>query len=1004
MSSFSGTSWSAPVNLGDAVQDNQFGVALDSTGSGLVLGTSPAFGYPVLASQSATFSLASSKIAEGSETTGSGTATPAAAGRPVELQVEKSGLWYTTATTTESASGAFSFTIKGSAVRPFGFPRETPNAFAEDSEGGIWIGTQGTDAMGGARHGGLYRYREGHVEKVLSGDVLSVVNAGDHAVLASFATEASGKAAYGDLYLFREADGRWSGERVKEKAADHMTVDRQGTVLFPCPGGWCEIDRAQISDWLKQHRQIIPASHAGGPLVERVLRDHLGCIWFRSEISASYQCPSDQAPIPLPQDISATDTSAHLEETPDGEIFMLVRMILGRPGKFHVANTESGLPRDIDTAIVARDGTIWIGSETGLYRFMYPFRMQYWTQADGVQPAISLARAGDAIFAGGAGIDALHANRTRWEEVQGGYGLGNAVAAGPEGKLFAAGTDRFAEFGSNRSLLGAMPIPHSFWGTSLATSTDGTAWLGDDIVYRINGQDGDLSLQAENFPSLTGQDLGQNISVPDVEYDRTNRVVWACYGKSVLFKKGSSWQAITQRDGLLDQPCYSVAPLPDGNVWVGYSNANFSFIRDPMSGHPHVQNFTPYAEELAGNNSVHLFAADQRGRLWRGSDKLYVSTQQAAEAGNWVRLDANDGIVNSVGTGHAFVADPDGSIWFSTDTGVEHFSPPDDFVLSFPAPSVFISGFSHGSDAQLAGTFGEMPRAQKIEAHIGSLQFDRRSALQIRYRLLPAQSAWTASNDLDIPLGSPGWGHHTLEVQARLATGPWSSTLAQSFAIPPPVWLNWPALSGYLLATVALVTGGRRWRRKRMEKLGRGFPDLSEMRLAALSPELQQVDGGLLDSRFEVGRVLARGGFATVAEGRDRLQNRRCAIKIFRQDMLDKDWIARRFEQEVLALEQIRHPSVVGIYGSGTLPGGALYLVMEFIEGNTLREILENGRLPLGLTASYLRQAGNALGEIHRRGVCHRDLKPENLMIRAAGPPGAELGAHRLFHRDCQRS
>jgi hypothetical protein len=121
VSSFSGTSWSAPVNLGDAVQDSEFGVALDSTGSGLVLGTSPAFGYPVLASQSATFSLASSKIAEGSETTGSGTGTPVAAGREVELQVEKSGLWYTTATTTESASGAFSFTIKGSAAGTFDY-------------------------------------------------------------------------------------------------------------------------------------------------------------------------------------------------------------------------------------------------------------------------------------------------------------------------------------------------------------------------------------------------------------------------------------------------------------------------------------------------------------------------------------------------------------------------------------------------------------------------------------------------------------------------------------------------------------------------------------------------------------------------------------------------------------------------------------------------------------------------------------------------------------------
>jgi len=121
VSSFSGVTWSAPVDLGDAVQDNSFAVALDSTGSGLVLGTGPAYGYPVLASQSVSFSLASSKIAEGDETTGSGTGTPAEAGRAVELQVEKSGLWDTVQTAHEGAGGSFSFTIKGTTASSFDY-------------------------------------------------------------------------------------------------------------------------------------------------------------------------------------------------------------------------------------------------------------------------------------------------------------------------------------------------------------------------------------------------------------------------------------------------------------------------------------------------------------------------------------------------------------------------------------------------------------------------------------------------------------------------------------------------------------------------------------------------------------------------------------------------------------------------------------------------------------------------------------------------------------------
>jgi hypothetical protein len=121
VSSFSGTTWSKAVNLGSAVQDNAFAVAVDSAGSGLVLGTGAAFGYPVLAPQDVSFSLASSKITVGGQTTGSGTVSPAAAGRQVELQVEKSGLWYTTATTSEAAGGDFKFTIKGTAAGTFDY-------------------------------------------------------------------------------------------------------------------------------------------------------------------------------------------------------------------------------------------------------------------------------------------------------------------------------------------------------------------------------------------------------------------------------------------------------------------------------------------------------------------------------------------------------------------------------------------------------------------------------------------------------------------------------------------------------------------------------------------------------------------------------------------------------------------------------------------------------------------------------------------------------------------
>lgn len=118
-STSAGVSWSQRVDLGNAIASTFFGAALDSAGSGLVLGTAadaPAWGFPVLASQSASFDLKFSTIKRGHSTTGSGLASPAAPGRVVQLQVERSGLWYTVATTHEGSGGKFSFTIKATAT------------------------------------------------------------------------------------------------------------------------------------------------------------------------------------------------------------------------------------------------------------------------------------------------------------------------------------------------------------------------------------------------------------------------------------------------------------------------------------------------------------------------------------------------------------------------------------------------------------------------------------------------------------------------------------------------------------------------------------------------------------------------------------------------------------------------------------------------------------------------------------------------------------------------
>ncbi len=140
VSTTKGTHWTHPTDLGNAIKDTTFNAGLDANGSGLVFGvgaggSTDARGYPVLAPQSVSFSLSKSSIKKGHKVTGKGKVSKAAKGRKVWLQVERKGRWYNVASTKESSSGAFSFTIKGSAVGTFKY-----RAMADDHAGYVMFG------------------------------------------------------------------------------------------------------------------------------------------------------------------------------------------------------------------------------------------------------------------------------------------------------------------------------------------------------------------------------------------------------------------------------------------------------------------------------------------------------------------------------------------------------------------------------------------------------------------------------------------------------------------------------------------------------------------------------------------------------------------------------------------------------------------------------------------------------------------------------------------------
>ncbi len=153
-------------------------------------------------------------------------------------------------------------------------------------------------------------------------------------------------------------------------------------------------------------------------------------------------------------------------------------------------------------------------------------------------------------------------------------------------------------------------------------------------------------------------------------------------------------------------------------------------------------------------------------------------------------------------------------------------------------------------------------------------------------------------------------------------------------------------------------------------------------------------DGMLLKERYLIEGELGRGGIGVVYLARDtRLLQRRVVIKVLLQDMEDTShtaWFRRKFEQEIEALVRLDHPGIVGALDTGAMPDGKLFLVMQFVEGATLRSLMKGETMSFARIAKFMRQIGAALSAAHDKGVIHRDLKPENIMAQTLSD-GEEL-------------
>ncbi len=143
--------------------------------------------------------------------------------------------------------------------------------------------------------------------------------------------------------------------------------------------------------------------------------------------------------------------------------------------------------------------------------------------------------------------------------------------------------------------------------------------------------------------------------------------------------------------------------------------------------------------------------------------------------------------------------------------------------------------------------------------------------------------------------------------------------------------------------------------------------------------------GQKINDRYEIIKTIGEGGMANVYLAEDTILERKVAIKVLRGDLSNDEKFIRRFKREALSVSNLSHPNIVEVYDVGEEEGN-YYIVMEYIEGKTLKQLLQKrGALTLTEVIDIMSQLADGLSHAHEAYIIHRDIKPQNIMIEDNG-------------------
>jgi diguanylate cyclase (GGDEF)-like protein len=320
-----------------------------------------------------------------------------------------------------------------------------------------------------------------------------------------------------------------------------------------------------------------------------------------------------------------------------------------------------------------------------------------------------------------------------------------------------------------------------------------------------------------------------------------NGDIWAGTKQGLFQLSGGHWRRFTTADGLSHNEVLSLTVGDDGDIWVGYQ---FGPEMDRIRERGSELKFSHEGDPSHNSEGFTYFLGfDARKRLWVGTNRGV----DVRDGGLWRHYDQHDGLVWDDCDLNGFTPMPDGTVWVGTSGGLAHFTPRDEIFWKDPPVAIFtqltLGGKSAAQDTSVAY------KANALAVRFSALSFARQDRLLFKYRLTPLFNDWreTRQRELQFPGLSPD--SYRLEVEARDGWGRWSAEPASfNFEVRPPWWRSAWFISLLTAAALSVLVAVLRWRGTAARQRERRLVRLVDER----TTELKEANGTLRETTLKL--------------------------------------------------------------------------------------------------------------------------------------------------------